>query len=188
MPETRPANASYNARRGNGSNDWNPRVDGNYVGTTDEIIQWAACKWGLDEDIARAQAAKESWWDMSAGGDRTSDQSECHPDLRTGAGQDCPESIGLLQVRWLYHKEAFENSNAILSTAYNVDYAFAVWRDCFEGNLSWLRPDGYTAGDADGCLGAWFSGQWYPPDAVVYISAVHDLRSQRIWEQSNFQE
>ena len=26
------------------------RVDGNFVGTTDEIIQWAACKWGVDED------------------------------------------------------------------------------------------------------------------------------------------
>ena len=38
------------------------RVTGNFTGTTDEIIQWAACKWGIDEDIVRAQMAKESWW------------------------------------------------------------------------------------------------------------------------------
>ena len=41
---------------------WYARVTGNFTGTTDQIIQWAACKWGIDEDIVRAQAAKESGW------------------------------------------------------------------------------------------------------------------------------
>jgi hypothetical protein len=39
-----------------------PRVDGNYVGPTDEIIQWAACKWGVPDNILRAQAVRESTW------------------------------------------------------------------------------------------------------------------------------
>ena len=26
-------------------------VSGNFVGSTDEIIQWAAWKWGVDEDV-----------------------------------------------------------------------------------------------------------------------------------------
>ena len=26
------------------------RVDGDFAGTTDQIIQWAACKWGIDEE------------------------------------------------------------------------------------------------------------------------------------------
>ena len=30
-------------------------VTGNYTGTTDEIVRWAACKWGIDEDVVRAQ-------------------------------------------------------------------------------------------------------------------------------------
>src|SRR5207248_16357 len=30
------------------------RVTGNFTGTTDEIIQWAAAKWGLPDDIIRA--------------------------------------------------------------------------------------------------------------------------------------
>ena len=25
----------------------------NYTGTTNQIIQWAACKWGMDEDLLR---------------------------------------------------------------------------------------------------------------------------------------
>ena len=49
------------------------RVTGNFVGTTDEIIQWAACKWGIDEDIVRAQSVTESYWDQRAGGDLTSE-------------------------------------------------------------------------------------------------------------------
>ena len=31
-----------------------PRVDGQFEGTTDEIFQWAACKWGLPDDLLRA--------------------------------------------------------------------------------------------------------------------------------------
>ena len=31
-------------------------VDGDFAGTTDQLIQWAACKWGIDEDIVRAPA------------------------------------------------------------------------------------------------------------------------------------
>src|SRR5262249_24548237 len=37
------------------------RVTGNFTGTTDEILQWVACKWGIDEDIVRAQAVRESF-------------------------------------------------------------------------------------------------------------------------------
>ncbi|MDQ4089722.1 MAG: hypothetical protein M3163_05410, partial [Actinomycetota bacterium] len=30
------------------------RVTGNFKGTTDEIIQWAACKWGFSDETVRA--------------------------------------------------------------------------------------------------------------------------------------
>ena len=39
-----------------------PRVDGQFTGTTDEIIQWAACKWGLKDNMLRADAVRESTW------------------------------------------------------------------------------------------------------------------------------
>ena len=35
-------------------------VTGNFGGTTDEIVRWSACKWGVDEDIVRAQGQNES--------------------------------------------------------------------------------------------------------------------------------
>ena len=39
-----------------------PRVKGNFTGTTAEILRWAACKWGVNQNIVFAQAAVESWW------------------------------------------------------------------------------------------------------------------------------
>ncbi len=39
-----------------------PRVDGHFIGTTDEIIQWAACKWGLSDNMLRAMLVVESTW------------------------------------------------------------------------------------------------------------------------------
>jgi hypothetical protein len=39
-----------------------PRVNGAFTGTTDEIFQWAACKWGLSDNLLRAIAVRESTW------------------------------------------------------------------------------------------------------------------------------
>ena len=162
-------------------------VTGNFTGTTDEILQWVACKWGIDEDVVRAQVAKESWWKHASGGDFTDDQSACHPDLRTTSGP-CPESYGLAQVRYLYHLAAMDD--AILSSAYNVDYTYALWRSCFNGAETWLntveRGREYTAGDLWGCVGLWFSGRWYTSAATGYIGAVQQYRDTRIWETPEF--
>lgn len=38
------------------------RVTGQHTGTTDENIQWAACKWGLSDNLVRAVANTESTW------------------------------------------------------------------------------------------------------------------------------
>ena len=121
------------------------RVTGNFTGTTDEIIQWAACKWGIDEDIVRAQAAKESWWTQTTVGDNG-------------------ESFGLMQVRQPYWGWAFNNGvgDAKSSSAYNMDAALAARRACFEGNETWLGGS-YAAGDMWGCVGLWFSGRGTTP-------------------------
>ena len=164
-------NAVPNATRGTRANTTFARVDGNFVGTTDEILQWVACKWGIDEDVVRAQIAKESWWRMDAVGDNG-------------------ESFGLGQVRVPYHGTAFVDDNAKRSSAYNVDYTYAVWRSCFEGNEGWLntveRGATYAAGDLKGCLGVWFSGRWYTDPAKQYIAAVDGYLAQRIWATANF--
>lgn len=178
--ENRPGNAAANSTTGPSPNDENPRVTGNFVGTTDEIIQWAACKWGLDVDWARNQAALESGWHQpTALGDWSTDPLAClpgHPIGADGRPGECPESIGLLQVRWLYHQSAFEEHAAIVSTAYNADYAWSIWRRCFDGEYTWLndveRGADYAAGDGLGCMGVWFSGRWYTPAARSYMETV----------------
>ena len=153
--EIRPENNIPNNNRGsranaNTRNDWSGfnRVDGDFAGTTDQLIQWAACKWGIDEDIVRAQVIKESGW------------------YQLGPPGDDGESFGIGQVRTTAHPSAFEYSiNAKNSTAYNLDYTYASWRACYEGVYTWLntveRNGTYAAGDVWGCVGLWFSGRWY---------------------------
>jgi hypothetical protein len=211
-PEVRASkNTTYNARKGVGGNYLYPRVTGNYAGTTDEIIQWAACKWGMNEDLLRAQAVQESSWFQTAMGDFNTNSSMCSPVFPVSNypaqyygdvvhNGVCPESVGLLQVRWTYHKSAFFSSttentstmtnNAIYSTAYNVDYYGAIWRDCFDGNMTWLntveRGATYAAGNATGCQGVWFAGRWLTAPAISYINAVQTTLANRTWETAEF--
>jgi len=180
--EVRPENASANSRRGsranaNTRNDWSQfsRVDGDFVGTTDEIIQWAACKWGIDEDIARAQVIKESYWFQSVNGDNG-------------------ESWGLGQVRDTAHQLAFQYSvNARTSAAYNLDYTYATWRACYEGVYTWLntveRNGTYAAGDVWGCVGLWFSGRWYVGNDAYLNQSGDSVRwhyDNKTWQTSTF--
>jgi hypothetical protein len=70
MPDRWAVRASFASRprAGLGTYDrrWDtwllPRVNGQFTGTTDEIIQWAACKWGLSDNILRAVLVRESTW------------------------------------------------------------------------------------------------------------------------------
>lgn len=169
------------------------RVDGTYTGTTDEILQWAACKWGIDEDIVRAQAVIESWWRQSAMGDFRSDASTCAPGH--GLGQDgkaglCPNSWGILQNSYVYEKSAWPA--VYQSTAFNADTAYGIWRACYEGYQWWLNDVEhgvpYQAGDAWGCVGEWFAGRWHTSAADGYVTRVQEILAQRKWEDPNFQE
>jgi hypothetical protein len=170
-----------------------PRVDGAFTGTTREILRWAACKWGVDEDLVLAQAAIESWWRQDTLGDWTGDASRCAPGRGLGvdgrAGQ-CPESFGILQNRYPYEKAAWPGIGT--STAMNADLAYAIWRVCFEGYEGWLntvdRGKDYAPGDAWGCVGRWFSGRWHVAAGDGYVSRVRGYLDQRIWETASFQQ
>lgn len=169
-----------------------PRVTGNYTGSTDMILQWAACKWGINEDIVRAQATIESSWRMYDQGDWTKDASRCAPGH--GLGVDgkagyCPQSYGILQVKYIYNKSAWPGIYD--STAFNVDVAYARWRACYEGYETWLNGSGptkYVAGDAWGCVGRWYAGAWRTQPALDYITKVKDIINRRAWEAPDFKE
>jgi hypothetical protein len=168
------------------------RVDGNFVGTTDEIIQWAACKWGVDEDYVRAQIVTESYWDqVNSLGDWTTNPANCEPRFPLGtngrAGQ-CPESFGLGQTRYPYMRSAFPY--AYDSSAFNLDVTYAIWRSCFEGTETWLntveRGRQYEAGDMLGCMGRWFAGRWYTSAALGYMNTVQGHVTNRTWTKPEF--
>jgi hypothetical protein len=169
------------------------RVDGQFTGTTKQILRWAACKWGVDEDLVYAQAAIESWWLQGTLGDWSGDAARCAPGRGLGAdgraGQ-CPESFGILQTRYPYQQSAWPGMAN--STAMNADIGYAIWRACFDGYETWLntveRGREYAAGDAWGCVGRWFSGRWYNADGDTYTGRVRDYLSRRIWETRDFQQ
>jgi hypothetical protein len=187
--EPRPENAQANQTRGQpgvhidgASDEFNAsfagRIDGDFTGTTDEILQWGACKWGLDEDIVRSVAVVESWWRQSNVGDDWS-------------------TFGLMQVRSSVHAGTYPFTHD--STAYGVDYALAWRRACYEGDFTWMNSPyklgGYAPGDEWGCVGAWFSGDWYDGDESVpysgakpYIKDVKQRLAERTWTRRDFQD
>lgn len=165
------------------------RITGNFTGTTDEIIQWVACKWGIDEDIVRAEAIAESSWHQSYQGDLTTDRSLCPPD--TWNGQGCYQSYGILQVKYYYFQTEWPMSRD--DTAFNADLVYGVIRACYEGWTTYLFErtpvpgyPSYHAGDIWGCIGRWFSGGWYEQDALDYINSVKNYLANKDWRQPEF--
>jgi len=171
-------------------------VSGRFVGTTDEIIQWAAHKWGIPEDVIRAQFVTESWWKQSALGDPTGVSSSAYglyPEYSRIPGQyTVYESLGISQLRWRPDGTLHQGTEPLRwkSTPFNVDYYASVVRFYFDDPMgkrsSW--GDAYTKGDPWLSVGGWFSpypwgnsGQW------GYINDVKANLANRTWESPGFQ-
>jgi hypothetical protein len=203
-PENKGVNRRFNQRTGQalGSNFLSgdepaadqkivPRVNGNFTGTTKEILRWAACKWGINQNIVYAQAAVESWWRQNTQGDFGTDASACPPNHRNlNAQGECAQSYGILQNRYPYETSAWPDAGN--STAMNADTAYAIWRSCYDGYETWLntvqRGSQYRKGHVWGCVGRWFAGRWMTAPALQYIAKVKQYESERIWETPDFQQ
>jgi autotransporter family porin len=154
------------------------RVDGHFTGTTGEILQWGACKWGLDLTVLRAAAYQESDWKQSTTGDESDDPADC-------AGGDrapCPTSFGILQLKHLDLPGSLPWSRT--STAFNVDYYGARIRGCFEGAVTYLGGD-YGPGDLYSCVGYHWSGMWKDAGALNYITRVRNYVRRQPWRDFN---
>jgi autotransporter family porin len=170
--------------------DLQTRVSGAFTGTTDELLQWAACKWGFDADALRAEAVRSSGWLQTLASDWTMTAADCPPgaDMRPSDGE-CAQTYGIFQIVWQYHKSAWPGFRA--STPFHLDYIFGLRRVCFEGwDLGQAARAtagvAYAAGDYWGCVGAHFSGGWYDPGANLYISAVKQELVNRAWTSPGF--
>ena len=198
--EPRPGNAHYNQtipvhlnlRRENVASRaydprWNKyilgRITGNFTGTTDEIFQWAAAKWGLPDNLLRAIAYMESDWRQSNHGDYVSDRAKCP---RGYSKLPCPVTFGIVGTKSTSWPGVFPWNRA--STAAGADVLGGWIRGCYEGWVWWLRDHGnrsrggYHAGDIWGCVGAWYSGDWHDGPAEGPGGESYSLRA-RYWDR-----
>jgi hypothetical protein len=143
-------------------------VTGDFTGTTDEILQWGAAKWGFSARLFRAVATVETWWHQDFVGDEGT-------------------SYGLMQVRVPYHccLPVIQTS-----TAFNVDYYGAILRAYYDGKQDWLMDvehgRDYGAGDLWGSLGVWASGRWHLGSSDSYAHAVKQRLADRVWRTADF--
>ncbi|MGC1676685.1 MAG: Ig-like domain-containing protein [Candidatus Binataceae bacterium] len=179
------------------------RVTGAYAGSTDMILRWAACKWGIDEDVMRAEASLESEWTQggptytatnhTGWGDNRRLKSQCETPAWDGwldSPGECWQSCGIFQDK-VFDFNVWPA--ACQSTAFNADFRMAYQRACMDGNgPSWFSRDVPTAGYPTypngnsnqmfwGCMGAWFSGSWYDADALRYIAQVQNAVVNKLW-------
>jgi hypothetical protein len=169
-------------------------VTGGFSGTTDEIIQWGAAKWGLPMDWLCAEYVQESWWNHSQLGDLTTVANPTlYPAYSRGTGNHVYQSLGITQIHW-NHPDA--NNSGIgteplrwKSTAFNVDYQAARVRFYFD------NPQGKRSawGDNYKSCNNWLSiGGWYSPypwnnsGQQWYVQSVQTHLAKRTWAQPGF--
>jgi hypothetical protein len=163
-------------------------VDGNYSGTTDQILRWASCKWGIDENTMRAEAWQETNWHEYESADLRTVQAQCAAGNWNGWNSTygyCAQSYGILQTK-VFDFNIFPATWD--STAFNADFRGAYWRACMNGDAGYLNGGGgggapaYPGGTASqleqGCLGEWESGSWYDSSAIAYMNANAALVAQ----------
>ncbi len=172
------------------------RVTGDFTGTTDEIIQWTAAKWGLPDELIRAEAVAESGWyqDHKDPDGKPIDQQgygdfgDCGGSPAAAPyGPDGPASFGIMQAKWCTLNDPTQPGYGgwpwtETSTAYALDTYGAIIRACYEGWEPWLGGT-YQAGDLWGCVGRWNSGAWHNPAAQKYIARVQRALADRPWTQ-----
>jgi hypothetical protein len=154
-------------------------VDGDFSGTTDETIQWAAWKWGIDEDVVRAEMQAESNWDH--------DYYTKHPG-------DNGESFGLSQIRVKYYPgfsgSATDGGSAASSMSLNADFYGYIIRDDMNGCEKWLvdydsaghrYPPTDTQDALWGAVGRWYSGEWWRSSSDSYRATVQKHLTDKDW-------
>lgn len=144
------------------------------LGTTEQILEWAAKKWGFADtpsplggpplhmpDIAKAFAVQESDWRQWVEGDIG--EGKCD----WSGGPDCPylndyQTYGLTGIKRTSWPGSYPDAQK--STAFAADYAMATLRHHYDG-ASWLSAE--VKGDIWASVGAWYCGcgtfsqSWY---------------------------
>ncbi len=167
-------------------------VTGAFTGTTDEILQWAAHKWGIPEDVLRAVAHQESTWRQATLGDRSKvSDVRAYPRQARISATEVYESMGLMQIKWRADGSLNPGTEPLRwkSTAFNVDYYGALIRFYFDGSADpWFSStSSYGAGQGWESIGAWYQPTpWRNSGQLAYIEKVKAKVAKRTWTQPSF--
>jgi len=214
MPDPAAVHAAFRARPV-GLPHWDdwllPRVDGQFTGTTDEIIQWAACKWGIADNVLRAVAEQESTWYQAevypsgrpvsyyGAGDFFTSRSAasdvfCNAisrygyDYMTAYSGLCPQTFSIAGIKsWQDPSWGQMADNQNGTFPFNRDStAFAL--DYYAAHLRGVYEgwetwlrNGYQAGDLWGAVGSWYSGDWHSAAADRYAGQVQTKLANHDW-------
>jgi hypothetical protein len=159
--------------------------------STDDLIQWAAHKWGIPEDWIRAAMVVESSWHQSMIGDFATVGTSAYwqyPRPARAGNNRVYRSMGVMQVRWSPDGSSHPGTEPLRrnSTAFNLDVYAADIRYYYDGYCSWCSS-GYSAGQKWSSIGAWYeSNPWNNPGAESYIQEVQNALASRTWAQPGF--
>jgi hypothetical protein len=189
MPTPSELAAFHNATNGSGrrADHDNPllkRVTGGFTGSTDEILQWAAYKWGIEPDILRAVAIVESNWNQQTMGDRRDgvDASKYPPQSRIDS-DSVYETLGIMQIKWRPDNSINPGSEPLRwkSTAFNADLWGAIVHYYYDGLCNWCGS-GYSGGQLWESIGAHFSPTpWRNSGQMSYIDKVKGVMAAHPW-------
>ncbi len=148
------------------------KITADCQGTTRQILEWAAQKWGIPVDRFLAHAVKESNWHQSQLGDRDATGWYC--------------SRGILQLRMAENNCGgwpYGYPGAAESTAYVADYAAAEMRFNYDGGTaSWGTN---ATGDWDKTSQAYFCG-CANTGTEPYVTEVKQYQADKPWLRSGF--
>jgi hypothetical protein len=170
-------------------------VTGHFAGTTDEIIQWVAHKWGIPEDWLRAQYALESHWRQAAMGDPRHESPAARarfPAFSCPTRRQCYESLGISQIKWRPDRTSSAGTEPLrwTSTAFNADYQAATVRLYYDDprhvRSSWGDPE-YQPGERWLSVAGWFSPYpWGNPLQREYLRKLKQVLAGRVWTRGDF--
>jgi hypothetical protein len=170
--------------------------DGLHDPSTDELIQWAAHKWGIPEDWLRAEYVLESYWNQWMRGDLNPVSASAYDKFpqqaRVPGTHEVYESLGITQVRWDPAGDFGAGTEPLrwLSTAFNVDEQAAMVRffyDDPERSRNAWGDHSYVPCQQWNSIGGWFSPYpWNNAGQARYIQGVKTNLATTEWKASGF--
>lgn len=164
--------------------------------STDDLIQWAAHKWGIPENWLRAEYALESYWNMFQLGDSTAVSSTWYseyPSQSQIAGtSNVYQSLGITQVRWAPDGSLGDGTEPLRweSTAFNIDDQAATVRFYYDdpsGVRNTWGDTSYVPCQQWNSIGGWYSPYpWNNSGQATYIADVQSYLSEQIWTTPSF--